>query len=97
MQQFEKDCISRHTSNFNDKLEKYIIENLRKIGFCFSGKDEFHSFVKERITRVSFEDVSEVQYYLDYVDENNKGELIGITNENKCEYKIEGNILTIST
>lgn len=75
---------------FDISLKEYLINNLEHFGFHFENDEAFMEFAKERIQRITFEDRTEVEYYLDFVDEDNRGKFIGITNENKVDFQNDG-------
>lgn len=78
--------------NFNDHLEKYLMKNLEQFGIYIPSRSEFLKFCKERITRIS-SSMEDHELYLDFVDENDRGKLIGVYSS-KTEIKQEGNKLT---
>ena len=61
---------------FDEKLEKYVIENLERLGFKFESKDEFYSFVSSKVKRIGYSD--RPGYYEFYVlHDSGKSELFG--------------------
>lgn len=67
-------------------LEKLVCERLCKLGYEFRNDELFHLFVKNRITKVGFEEDRDTEYlYLDFVSELEKGILL-VTFSNKIEY-----------
>lgn len=63
----------------NSKLKEYLINNLSQLGYSFSSDDEFHFFLSQRVHRITFEDQPNYyEFYIDFVDYDNKGSLFGI-------------------
>ena len=63
-------------NEFDEKMEKYVIENLERLGFKFESKDEFYSFVSLRVKRIGYSD--RPGYYEFYVlHDSGKSELLG--------------------
>lgn len=85
-----KDAMLQAQRKFDVLLMEYLKTNLSYFGFNFSSNNEFLSFAKERIQRVTFEDSTKVEYYLDFVDEENRGNFIGITNEGNVSFENDG-------
>lgn len=72
--------ISRQLSNELDlKLKEYLRDNLSKMGHQFHSDSDFLGFCKERIRLVSFtENPYRNELYLDFVDADNRGTLVGV-------------------
>lgn len=66
-----------------DKIMEYLKCNLSELGFAFKTELECAFFFKERVTRVDYDLCDTVEYYLDFKNENERGTLIGITNEKR--------------
>ncbi len=81
-------------TDFSLKLEEYLVENLKKRGYEFKNQNEFFEFCKERIRRVEFREEEEVHYYLDFISEEDSGELIGLTHENRVRFTHENRKIT---
>jgi hypothetical protein len=76
--QIMSDFYQKVSREFNLKLENYIKDNLFKLGFKFSNNIEFYDFTEKRITRISFEEnPNYYEFYVDYVNLDNKGLFIG--------------------
>jgi len=81
-------------TEFEDRLKSYLYASLAHNGFEFLSDDEFFEFIKERVHRIGFEgSPMKYQFYLDFVDEKNRGVFLGEYSE---EVKIshEGNVIT---
>jgi|GEM_PF-3966457 len=66
------------SQKFEEHLKSYLIQNLREHGFYFCCDDEFIEFFKSRVYRISFADrQNEYFFYVDFVDDSNKGLYIG--------------------
>lgn len=86
--------VKRSRDSFNRRLEDYLIDNLKRIGYTFHSKQHFYDFCKERVQRLSFEDIpNEYRFYLDYENESNTGTYIGAYCDN-ISIKHEGNTVT---
>lgn len=80
---------------FEDKLKDYLKNNLKQFGFEFTADADFISFCKERVSRIAFSEPKKYyEFYLDYIDLNNTGKMIGCYSEN-VEYKNEGSKITV--
>lgn len=72
----QEDFIQNFVKKFDEKLEKYVIENLERLGFKFESKGEFYSFVSFRVKRIAYSD--RPGYYEFYVlHDSGKSELFG--------------------
>ena len=78
--EYIQDQINRQLANeLDSKLKEYLRGNLSKIGYQFHSDSAFFDFCKERIRLVSFpENPYRNELYLDFVDVENKGTLIGV-------------------
>lgn len=66
-------------------LQVYLRENLKQFGYEFGDKNEFLEFCGTRVCAVSFEDKPNYfEFFIDYVNEENRGKLIGA-----CSYNVE--------
>jgi len=83
------DLLKETKNKFSDKLEIYLKKNLLDRGFEFSSEEEFYKFVENRVQRVVFEAEQEVHYYIDFIDLENRGSQIGLTNENRVEFEFD--------
>lgn len=87
----EQEFINKSKREFNEKLESYLMDNLKNLGYKFETKKDLMDFCKNRLHRVSFgENFNNHIFYLDYIDEQNRGTLIGRCND-KLNIKYEGN------
>jgi len=77
------------SKKFNNKLEVYLKKNLLDRGFEFASQEEFYFFVENRVQRVVFEAEQEVHYYINFIDLENRGSQIGLTNENRVEFEFD--------
>lgn len=84
LREIEEQMIRRFIREFYSELESYLVKNLAVLGHTFSCNKEKEDLFR-RITRIEFEDKLRVEYYLDFQSPENKGKLIGITNENKMD------------
>jgi hypothetical protein len=76
------------SKQFDEKLKLYVMANLAKLGYIFKSDSELFEFASKRITRIKFESKPfYTELYLDFVDENNRGKLIGFYSDN-TEYNI---------
>ena len=91
------DFVKRIKLEYNQKVEKNILKNLIKFGFYFCSKEEFYTFCKNRIKKISFDEKQNYyELYLDFVDGDNRGKFIGsysdrieiINNGNEASLKI---------
>ena len=93
---FMNEMYRKVTAEWDAKLKVYIQENLKQFGYAFETESEFFEFCKNRVQRIGFENKpSEWEFYLDYVDAENTGKLIGICSD-KIDFKMEGNTATIT-
>jgi len=76
-------------SDFQKELISYLQNNLKKFGHEFCGEDEFLEFAKFRIARFDFPEEEEVHYYLDFKNEGDPGQLIGVTHENRTRIEFK--------
>ena len=60
-----QDFANQVAKQFDSMLEKYVRDNLAKLGFEFEDRDQFHNFVMHRITRIGYAD--RPNYYEFYV------------------------------
>lgn len=87
---------SKAWNGFNKKLEEHLKDNLAVHGFIFTTRDEFLSFISKRVMRIAFEDEPyHFQYFLDYKSEEDKGFLIGDTNE-ETHFEYDQNKITVT-
>jgi hypothetical protein len=95
-EKFMKDMYRKVTAEWDAKLKAYIQENLKQFGYAFETEAEFFEFCKNRVHRIGFENKpNEWEFYLDYVDAENTGKLIGICSD-KIDFKMEGNTATVT-
>jgi len=80
---------TKMTRDFNEKLEIYLKKNISSWGYNFKTQEEFYSFIKTRVSRVIFDELQEVHYYIDFVDLDNRGMQIGLTNENRVSFDFD--------
>jgi hypothetical protein len=83
------DLLKETYNKYSDKLEVYLKKNLLDRGFEFASQEEFYKFIKNRVQRVVFEAEQEVHYYIDFIDLENRGSQIGLTNENRVEFEFD--------
>lgn len=70
-------------AEWEEKLKVYLKENLKQFGYDFENDNEFLDFCKIRVNRLCFEDKPNYyEFYLDYVNEENTGKLIGCCSDN---------------
>ena len=75
---FMKDMYRKVTSEWDAKLKAYIQDNLKQFGHTFETDTDFFDFCKNRIHRLAFtENPSHYEFYLDFVDADDKGTFIG--------------------
>lgn len=86
---------NRAVNQFDQKLREYIKTNLKELGFDFNTDEEMNEFASNRIHRISFVDQHYHEIYLDYVDNDNKGILIGCYHD-RMESSFENGKLTIT-
>ena len=93
---FMKDMYRKVTSEWDAKLKDYIQDNLKQFGHNFEDDTDFFEFCKNRIHRLAFtENPNYYEFYLDFVDADNKGTFIGSCSD-KIDFKMEGNTATIT-
>jgi len=93
---FMNDLYRKVTSEWDEKLKDYIQHNLKQFGFYFKTDAEFYGFCKNRVHRIGFENKpNEWKIYLDYVDAQNTGKLIGIYSD-EIDFKMDGNSYTVT-
>ena len=84
------------TSEWDSKLKTYLQDNLKQFGYTFETDTDFFEFCKNRVHRIAFEHKpNEWEFYLDYVDTENTGKLIGICFD-KIDFKMNGNTATVT-
>lgn len=77
--------------DFDSHLRAYVTKNLKELGYEFISETDFIAFIQKRVTRISFEDKpNEFEIYLDFVDYENRGTLIGIYSDN-VDFSFDGN------
>ena len=83
-------------SQFNNKLEDYIKNNLMQLGYKFTSQIDFYEFCKQRITRVrsSMDWSNSYELYLDFDNKINTGILIGSYSD-KFKIVDKGNKVTV--
>lgn len=86
----QEEIICKRLMSDRDKaLEELVRVQLYNIGYKFRKDELFYSFVRNRITRIGFDDNPNMEYlYLDYISEENKGVLL-VTFSNKIEYNYD--------
>lgn len=88
METYFIDKITREISKqFHEKLEEHIKSFLKKLGYEFREK-EFINFCIERV-HITVQDGKHT-FYLDYVDTDNKGTVIGGYYAPKANFSMEG-------
>lgn len=91
-----KDIFDKITKEFDKKLSDYIKDNLKNLGYTFESDFEFFNFCEKRIHRISFENKpNEYEFYLDFVDIENKGVFLGAYCD-KYDLKMDGNTVTVT-
>lgn len=77
--------IRKAVSDWSEKLKTYLLNNLKQFGYHFQNDTDFFDFCQSRIRRITFEENrNKYEFYLDFVDDKNKGTLIGgYSNEEK--------------
>jgi hypothetical protein len=70
-------AIKEASHKFNLRLKKYIVDNLCQFGYVFSSDMELVDFLRERISRISFD--GRPNYYELYLDlgEEDRGIFLG--------------------
>lgn len=82
----EKLICEKLISNRDKALEELVRERLYKLNYKFTNDELFYLFVKNRITKVGFDDQPSIEYlYLDYISEENRGVFL-ITFSSKIDY-----------
>lgn len=91
------DFTQKAWSEWEQKLKAYLKDNLKQFGYEFATDDEFLNFCKERVNRICFEDnPNYYEFYLDYVNEENTGKLIGAcSDEIEFVNDFENNKITV--
>lgn len=87
--------LNRAVNQFDQKLQEYIKTNLKELGFEFSTDEEMNEFASKRIHRISTEGTHYHEIYLDYVDKDNTGILIGCYHD-RMESTFENGKLTVT-
>ncbi len=88
--------IRKAQSDFNEKLGEYLLGNLKQLGFEFENNKDLGNFCKNRIHRISFgQDFNNHEFYLDYIDEENRGTFIGSCND-KLNIRYEENKIIVT-
>jgi hypothetical protein len=73
-----EDIIVKSSNEFFQKLREYLKTNLHQFGHTFGDDKEFLDFCSARINRISFtENPNHYEFYLDYIDDGNRGHYIG--------------------
>lgn len=79
---------------WEEKLKYYLKDNLKQFGYEFKNDNEFVDFCKSRVNRVCFEDQPNYyEFYIDYINEKNKGKIIGCYSDN-VKFVNDGNKVT---
>ena len=92
----EKIICERLISNRDKALEELVRERLYKLDYKFRNDELFYSFVKNRITKIGFDDQPNIEYlYLDYISEENRGILL-VTFSSKIDYDHFSGKITMS-
>ena len=86
----QSEFLLQATRERNAKIEEYLKNNLKSIGFEFGNQNDFYEFLKERVHRIHLEDTSENELRLDYVDSENTGTLIGVYSDKVSFSEKEG-------
>jgi hypothetical protein len=81
------------SNEWNQKITGYLKENLKALGYEFDSDLSFYEFCGKRITIIYSADKINNCFYLDYIDGENKGTLIGSFSD-KVEIIHEGNKIT---
>ena len=77
--------------DFDNHLRNYVTKNLKELGYEFISETDFIVFIQKRVTIISFEcKPNEFEIYLDFVDYENRGTLIGIYSD-KVDFSCDGN------
>lgn len=93
---FMKDMYRKLTAEWDAKLKAYIQDNLKQFGHTFESDTDFFEFCKNRIHRLAFtEKPNYYEFYLDFVDADNKGTLIGSCSD-KIVFTMDGNTATVT-
>lgn len=93
---FMNDMYRKVTAEWDAKLKAYIQDNLKQFGYFFDTDAEFFEFCKNRVHRIGFEHKpNEWEFYLDYVDAENMGKLIGICSD-KIDLKMDGTSASVT-
>jgi len=81
-------------SEFEEKLKRYLKDNLLEFGFEFQNDNDFIEFIQSRVNRIWFEDKPcYYEFYLDFINAENKGKFIGSYSD-AIEIVNEGNRIT---
>jgi len=84
--------IDNAIKDFDKRLQNYVTENLKELGFEFENDSELMEFISKRVHRIGFENrPNEWELYVDYQTENQK--LIGTYNDN-VSFSYEGSKVT---
>jgi hypothetical protein len=94
MEKITADFYKQLMQKFDAHLKSYIQTNLSALGFTFDDDSEFISFVKKRVFKIDFSgNPNQHDLYLDFVDAENKGILIG-TYCDEVSFKMDTNTYT---
>jgi len=89
-------AIEKAITDFDGKLESYLRENLLLyFGIEFKLHSDFFDFCSKRLTRVLDTTTNSYNVYLDFIDNDNRGSLIGCYS-NKYKYSINMNSINIT-
>lgn len=85
----EKLCCEKLIKNRDKALEELVREKLYKLNYKFRNDELFYAFVRDRITKIGFEDEQDKEYlFLDYESEKKRGVLL-VTFSSKIEYNLD--------
>jgi len=80
LEKIQTNLLNELSAKFENHLEKYLQENLKKLGFEFETKSELIEFLSKRVQRIGFTYKAHYwEFHLDYGTENSK--LIGSYND----------------
>lgn len=97
MESFLNYLLTKINNDFNNRKDNFLRDNIEKslgkLGFYFPSESELIIFAERRITKVIDSDFKLDLYYLDYIDEENNGILLGSINYD-FNYESSGSLIT---
>lgn len=94
IEQVMTDFYEKVWTEFEGRLQEYVMKRLNELGYKINSEEEFSYFVRRRISRICFEErLHYYELYLDFVDKENRGTFIGSYSDN-VDFSFEGNTVT---